>query len=68
MTETADILIRSAGHVARERSRLQADGRWASLEREVCDLVQTSNQPDGEPGVRIVLDYLLVIGSLTNGD
>ena len=33
--EAVDLLIRSAGHVVRERPWLQAADRWRSLEREL---------------------------------
>jgi len=53
----ADFLIRTAGHVLAERSRLARTGRWHELRSDVERLVRTERH--GTSGVHLDCDYLL---------
>jgi hypothetical protein len=48
----ADFLIATAGHVLAERERLEAEGRWQDLRRDVEGLL-----PNGQ--AEVALEYLL---------
>jgi hypothetical protein len=53
----AEFLIRTAGHVLRERRRLEAEGLWPDLVNDLEGLVR--QRTDG--GGRLALDYLLAL-------
>jgi SAM-dependent methyltransferase len=59
-SRAADFFIRTAGHVVSERGRLEAEGRWGDLGREVLTLIDDRARPGMDGAVAIVLDYLLV--------
>jgi SAM-dependent methyltransferase len=56
--EATEFLIETAGHVAAERARLHAEGRWSELVADVRTLVATSRQCAEGPTI-LRLDYLL---------
>lgn len=60
--EARRFLIRTAGHVLAERSRLEREGRWVELERDIERLVcERNHATDGT--VQIGCEYLLLLAA-----
>jgi SAM-dependent methyltransferase len=57
--EAVDFLIRTAGHVVSEQPRLQREGRWEQLRRDLAGLVATRDE--GGDGVELRCEYLVVV-------
>lgn len=57
----AEFLIRTAGHVIRERPRLEQQDRWSNLVADLCALIDERNR-GGRGQVQLPLEYLLVLG------
>jgi SAM-dependent methyltransferase len=58
--EAVRFLIRTAGHVLAEQPRLEREGRWQDLQRDLQQLVASRNEGHGA-GVELRCDYLLVL-------
>jgi SAM-dependent methyltransferase len=58
--QAVDFLIRTAGHVRGEQARLEREGGWSDLARDLERLVATWDEGDGSR-VDIRCDYLLVL-------
>lgn len=58
--EAVAFLIRTAGNVLAERARLERDGRWRDLERDLVKLVRDRDE-DADDGVQLECEYLLVL-------
>lgn len=54
-------LVRTAGHVVRERPRLEREDRWTALLADVRALVAEHDQ-SADGTVRLSLEYLLAVG------
>jgi SAM-dependent methyltransferase len=61
----ARFLIRTAGHVVAEKQRLEAEGRWGDVHRDLADFVTQRAEP-GAHGIDLPLDYLLSLASKPN--
>ena len=57
--EAVDFLIRTAGHVLSEETRLQREGRWGQLRKDLEQLVASRDQDPGT-GVELRCEYLVV--------
>jgi hypothetical protein len=57
--EALDFLIRTAGHVVSEQSRLQREGRWQQLRDDLTQLVAARDE--GSDSVALRCDYLVVV-------
>ncbi|HET9104789.1 MAG TPA: class I SAM-dependent methyltransferase [Solirubrobacteraceae bacterium] len=60
-------LIRTAGHVLVERPRLEREGRWVELERDLDRLVRDRNNATGG-AVQIECEYLLALAAAAATD
>jgi len=58
-TEAVDFLIRTAGHVVSEQSRLQREGRWEQLRDDLAELVAARD--GGNDSVELRCEYLVVV-------
>jgi SAM-dependent methyltransferase len=58
-TEAVDFLIRTAGHVGSEQSRLQREGRWEQLRDDLAELVAARDA--GNDSVELRCEYLVVV-------
>jgi SAM-dependent methyltransferase len=58
-TEAVDFLIRTAGHVVGEQSRLQREGRWEQLRDDLAELVAARDS--GNDSVELRCEYLVVV-------
>jgi SAM-dependent methyltransferase len=58
--QAADFLIRTAGHVCGEQARLEREGRWSDLVRDLERLVATWDEGYGSR-VDVRCDYLIVL-------
>lgn len=58
--QAREFLIRTAGNVLAERSRLEREGRWSDLEHDLENLVRDRNRSSGQ-AVELDCEYLLVL-------
>jgi SAM-dependent methyltransferase len=58
--QAVDFLIRTAGHVRAEQQRLEREGRWQDLRRDLGELVATRDEGDGSR-TELRCEYLLVL-------
>jgi hypothetical protein len=58
--EAVRFLIRTAGHLLAERPRLEQEGRWEALQRDLEQLVASRDESQ-RAGVSLRCDYLLVL-------
>jgi len=59
--DAVGFLVRTAGHVVRQRPRLEREGRWAPLLADLRQLVGDRAAGRGD-GIALALEYLLLLG------